>query len=424
MACNSTAISPVDCKNSLIEGLSSLFDDETTSDITLVVGSSRYHLHKNILAASSQYFHRMFYGGQWKESTKNEIVLHETPDCEGVFDTFIRYFYTGEVNLCPETAPHLLLLADKYDCKVKRNCLKFMTDVIIKGNLEKALLWIPICDKLGAAEVLERCYVIVCYNLKMASEMPHWSSLSAQHVSTILQRAGIIVDNEYEVYLAVQGWILSQKQSNTDNSNDLLALVQFKNMTASHLVQIEKSTLATDQSQSSLKQHLNDAFRHLAIKAESSLKTKEAASRFYTATGNLQTVTLQGYSVSGAIKPQCRGDFSNTYKWMLSFVQNKNGTLCLRITVPDVSREIEEYRHRGKKLSFMSETYYLHDDIPGKVSVSVNAILQNDQGIIYDIGTKSVNTSMPTANGGTVVEFPLATCYKPAKCFVSFKIEN
>ncbi|XP_072020288.1 actin-binding protein IPP-like [Amphiura filiformis] len=131
-----TAVVEVDCKNSLAGGLNRIFNDETTSDISVMVGSSRYHLHRVILAASSEYFHRMFYGGEWEESTKNEIVLHETPDLEGVFDTFIRYFYTGVVNMCPETVPHLLMLADKYDAKVKCNCLEYMTDVINKGNLE------------------------------------------------------------------------------------------------------------------------------------------------------------------------------------------------------------------------------------------------------------------------------------------------
>ena len=139
----------VDCKHSLAEGFSRLFDEESTSDVTLVVGSKRYFAHKTVLSASSEYFYHMFYGAQWRESVLDEIVLHESPACIAVFDTFIRYFYTGVVNLSPQTAPDLFTLADKYDAKVKQNCEDFMIETINKGNIDRALAWIPICNQLN-----------------------------------------------------------------------------------------------------------------------------------------------------------------------------------------------------------------------------------------------------------------------------------
>ena len=74
----------VDCKNSLAEGFSRLFDEESTSDVTLVVGSKCYFAHKTVLSASSEYFYHMFYGAQWRESVLDEIVLHESPACIAV----------------------------------------------------------------------------------------------------------------------------------------------------------------------------------------------------------------------------------------------------------------------------------------------------------------------------------------------------
>ncbi len=151
----------VNCRNLITDGLNRLFNDQATSDITLVVGGQRFYAHKTILAASSEYFLRMFYGGNWNEASHNEVVLHEPPACEDIFDIFIQYFYSGIVKLCLNTVPHLLMLADKYDAQLKYKCLEFMTETVNKGNLRQALVWIPTCDQIGAKEVLERCYFMI-----------------------------------------------------------------------------------------------------------------------------------------------------------------------------------------------------------------------------------------------------------------------
>ncbi|XP_072020287.1 BTB/POZ domain-containing protein 17-like [Amphiura filiformis] len=414
----------LDCKDSVAEGLSRLFNDETTSDITLIVGSSRYHLHKVILTASSEYFHRMFYGGEWKESNKNEIVLHETPDCESVFDTFIRYFYSGVLNVCPESVPHLLMLADKYDAKVKRNCLQYMTDIINKGNLEEAILWIPVCDNLGATDVLERCFVIVCYNLKMASEMPHWSSLSAQHVSTILQRADIIVHSEYDVYLAVQGWILSQKECQTEIIDEILSHVQFINMSVSELVKVEESTVAKDKAPNTLRQHLYEAFKYSSLKADGRRnRTTDSLGR-YTQNRNFHRINVNKKFTT--ITPTLRWSIAkDRYSWRLNQVQ-KCDALNFHITVPCVSKveNTSQCIFCKAQPQTQTRTHRLCDDLSGSVWVNVITHLQNDKGIVYQIGTKCVNTRMPTSDGGTVVQYSMVTCYKPAQCLVSFEIQN
>ena len=97
----------VDFKESLLDGFCQIFNDESTSDVTIVVGSKRLYAHKAILAATSEYFHRMFYGGDWKESEQEEVTLHDTPACQEVFEPFLRCLYTGTIDLNPDTALHI-----------------------------------------------------------------------------------------------------------------------------------------------------------------------------------------------------------------------------------------------------------------------------------------------------------------------------
>ena len=280
------------CKDSLAEGFQQLFNDDTTSDITVVVGSKRYAVHKIILSASSKYFYRMFYGGTWKESTSGEVVLQETPACEEVFDTFIRYFYSGTISLCPGTAPHVLTLADKYDARIKEDCLEFIAEMINNGDIACAVDCLPTCDKVKATEVLERCYAMICMNLQKASETPSWSFLSYEHILSILSRDDIIVSSEYNVYVAIQNWIESHKECQSEINRELLSCVKFKQMNTTELIQVEQSVLATDTAVEIMTQHLHKAYRYLAIKSEDQDHQAGDSNRVYTRNMKIQTVKI------------------------------------------------------------------------------------------------------------------------------------
>ena len=425
-----TKIKQVDCKTSLAEGFSRLFNEESSSDITLVVGSKRYFAHKTVLSASSEYFYQMFYGAKWRESVLDEIVLHETFVCQAVFDTFIRYFYTGVVNLSPQTAPEMLTLADKYDAKVKQNCVEFMIETINKGNVDRALAWVPICNQLKAVDVLERCYIMICYNLEKAAEMPGWLSLSLQDILTILKRNDIVVPSEYNVYVAVQNWILSQTECPLETIKELLSHVQFKCISSLELIQVETSTLATAIASECTKQLLYEAFRYHAVSAESEILEAPQSTRTYTK-NKLQKVQFTNKTTS--ITPRSsRYNNAKHYTWILSYTQTYDSAKFF-VTLPRVTREETENfvfsqspLGRKPQIRQKTNTCYIQNDIPGTVRVNVSVFLQNAQGVLNYVCGRSVDTQMPTYNFGgakDVVTFSLhgIKCI-PEECSVSFEI--
>ncbi|XP_072020830.1 kelch-like protein 28 [Amphiura filiformis] len=424
----------IDCRNALIEGLSLLFNDEATSDVTLVVGETRYHAHKTILAASSEFFHRMFYGGQWKEADLDEVILQDGPPCEDVFDTFLQYFYTGTVNICPQNVHHLVSLADKYDVKVKENCLEYMSDTIDKGNVKSALEWMPICYQLEAIEVLERCYDVICFNLEKACEMTSWLKLSLLDILIILKRTDIIVPSEYTTYVAVQKWILAQKECATDTIEELLSYVEFQNMNPTELMQVEKSPLATFTAPECLKHQLYESFRYLALTEEGIRDSVLSnAPRCYTKDKKLRKVRFTNRACS--ITPTCHygvygkhvfllSSVGDCYSWTLSYLQEE-GDLHFRIVVPRVTRKLEPDEQRNPYMDTDEELLY--NDIPGTVRVDVLLLLRNSQGVICHIGKISTDTEMPMANGGCVVQLPISSWrkglkYLPNDCLYSFEI--
>ncbi|XP_070577345.1 BTB/POZ domain-containing protein 17-like isoform X1 [Ptychodera flava] len=98
----------------LLVSLRNLFNNPEISDITILVGSKKYHAHKVILAHSSDVFKVMLMSDKWKDADQGEIQLEDT-QCEAVFGQFLEYLYTGKVHITTDKAVPLLILADKYN---------------------------------------------------------------------------------------------------------------------------------------------------------------------------------------------------------------------------------------------------------------------------------------------------------------------
>ena len=64
--------------------------------MTLIVEERPFAAHRVILAARSEYFRALLFGGM-RESRLNEIELRDTP--LGAFQFLLRYIYTGQINL-------------------------------------------------------------------------------------------------------------------------------------------------------------------------------------------------------------------------------------------------------------------------------------------------------------------------------------
>lgn len=80
----------------LSDQLAKLCLSDDYSDITLVVGSQRLPAHKVILAARSEYFRALLFGGM-KESSQQEIELMDTPP--EAFKILLKYVYAGHIVL-------------------------------------------------------------------------------------------------------------------------------------------------------------------------------------------------------------------------------------------------------------------------------------------------------------------------------------
>lgn len=81
------------------EDIGALYLSEEYSDVTIVVAGHKFHSHKLILAARSEYFRALLFGGM-KESTQSEIEVNASS--LPAFKNLLKYIYTGRMSLANE----------------------------------------------------------------------------------------------------------------------------------------------------------------------------------------------------------------------------------------------------------------------------------------------------------------------------------
>ncbi|XP_020794468.1 BTB/POZ domain-containing protein 1 isoform X2 [Boleophthalmus pectinirostris] len=122
-------------KSSLKERFAFLFNNELLSDVRFIVGkgrqAQRIPAHKFVLAAGSAVFDAMFNGGM--ATTSAEIEL---PDVEpAAFLALLRFLYSDEVHIGPETVMTTLYTAKKYAVPaLESHCVEFLTKHLRADN--------------------------------------------------------------------------------------------------------------------------------------------------------------------------------------------------------------------------------------------------------------------------------------------------
>ncbi|XP_076648844.1 RCC1 and BTB domain-containing protein 1-like isoform X2 [Halictus rubicundus] len=96
-----------------------------TSDLTIEVQGKPIYVHKAILKIRSEYFEGMFQG-DWKEN--NDSVLQERNFSYAAYRAFLKFLYTGKLDVAADNSVELLQMAD------------FFNDDHLKAICEDALI--------------------------------------------------------------------------------------------------------------------------------------------------------------------------------------------------------------------------------------------------------------------------------------------
>ncbi|XP_043287590.1 uncharacterized protein [Venturia canescens] len=118
--------------------LRDMFESKTLSDVIFVFDDKQLLAHKSVLAARSEVFQAMF-SSEMKEKDTSRIEIVDTK--AEIFEEFLRYLYTGELNDLKNKVEEMLFLADKYQiCELKELCEEFFLNNVSEGNVVKCLI--------------------------------------------------------------------------------------------------------------------------------------------------------------------------------------------------------------------------------------------------------------------------------------------
>ncbi|XP_012274808.1 BTB/POZ domain-containing protein 9 [Orussus abietinus] len=222
--------------NLLSDNIGALYLSDDYSDIMLIVDGQRFNGHKVILAARSQYFRALLFGGL-KESTQQEIELKGTT--LPAFKSLLKYIYTGHMSLAnqrDEAVLDILGLAHQYGF--------LELEAAVSDYLREILSIKNVCLIFDAARLYQRQFLIkVCHDYMDKNSMKILQHESFLQLSPGALNELISGDSffaaEIDIFIAVQAWL----KANPDiDPSEVLGQVRLSLISITDLLNVVRPT--------------------------------------------------------------------------------------------------------------------------------------------------------------------------------------
>lgn len=199
------ASADVDHRNILCQRISALFLQPEFSDVTLVVSGFHFPAHKSILAAGSEYFRAMLFGGM-RESHESVVEMGDVSSVPA-FKHLLQYVYTGRIGLSDmseELVQEVLALAHRYGFEDLEEaiCLFLRHSLSIRNVCQlydASLLY-------GLTSLTKDCCSFIDRNATEVMADESFVSLSVDALKEMISRDSFCAQ-EVDIFRAVVSWI-------------------------------------------------------------------------------------------------------------------------------------------------------------------------------------------------------------------------
>jgi len=218
----------------LSDQLNKLYMDDEYSDIKLIVDGTSFPAHKVILAARSEYFRALLYGGM-RETKQTEVELKDTPIT--AFRHLLKYIYTGHINLSSfkeDLILEILSLSHQYGFLQLEAAISDYLKAIL--NLKTVCLIYDTSALFHLDSLAEAALVYMDRHAVEVLNHESFLSLSESSVRDLISRDSFCAE-EIEVFRAVATWskanpevdvtsVLKEIRLSLVNIQDLLKVVR------------------------------------------------------------------------------------------------------------------------------------------------------------------------------------------------------
>lgn len=197
-----------------------LFRSQEFTDVTFVVEGSKFFAHRVILAARSEYFRALLYGGMRETNPATEIEVKDTT--APAFDALLKYVYTGKMFLGDykeDTILELLSLAHKYGFLALESALQ--------GYLKAILSIRNVCVIFDAAvlyqmkDLYTTCLSFLDRNAVEVLSTEGFSCLTKSALIEIIKRDSFCAP-ENQIFRAVREWVESADEITETDLREIL----------------------------------------------------------------------------------------------------------------------------------------------------------------------------------------------------------
>lgn len=189
------------------------------ADLTLVLESRSFHVHKHILEKSSDYFSAMF-SSQMIETTKDIIDLHLIKSEH--FEILIESFYAGKLEgLTEDNVFGVVQAAQMLHIRsaLLSECIDFMRNHMV--NMNHCLQVMYFCMSLNIQELYSDSRRFCLAHFPHLKQTSSFFNLSISELSDYLSDRYLVVDDEMQVVDALHTWIQENKTSSGMEEDNL-----------------------------------------------------------------------------------------------------------------------------------------------------------------------------------------------------------
>ena len=237
------SVEEIDQTAVLVAQLAHLYMTADNADVTFIVQGEHLPAHRNILAARSEYFRALLYGGL-KESKQNEISMDVPVEA---FKYLMTYIYTG--CLSPKQVNHddlldILKLAHQYQfIDLQKAISDYLCKVICLDNVCAAL---DTACLLNLPDLASACYTFMEVNSDSIIKQQMFRTISHDILNTLLERSTFYAP-EVKLFQAVLDWCrYNSEQGN--QSEELFNKIRFTLMSRDDLLNVVRSANVLSQS--------------------------------------------------------------------------------------------------------------------------------------------------------------------------------
>ncbi|XP_069786073.1 BTB/POZ domain-containing protein 17 isoform X2 [Narcine bancroftii] len=214
--------------------------------------------HLNVLSFLRNY-------SEYYQTDSSQIIMiqpHFTSTKNVFAGNHKRYLYCGEVSILLNHVVPLHKLATKYRvAALQQGIIEYMSQHLASAFPQGHVVsWYHYSVRIGNEDLQERCKRFLAWNMSSIILSHEWQTISNDLMVALLQRSDLVVENELEIYYAVEEWIKKNRPDVTVMKT-VLKSIRYAMIDPQHLFRIQKQSAIMNMHYSSVHDLLFLAFQ-------------------------------------------------------------------------------------------------------------------------------------------------------------------